>query len=600
MATRGKRIGVVLVALALLVVGGALWWWPGGHGSASAPPRPRPPAYSPGSIFVQPDRPSRRVAGIVTANGRPADGARVVLAGHEAAADDDAPPSVRVTGADGRFDFGEQPAQRYLLEASRDGATAARLALDVRDPTADTDDVELRLGPCEAIVHGVVRDAAGSAIAGARVGRSAMWLAGLGVTSDEGGRYELCVRPGEVSLVVTADGYGAVTFLQTVTARVRRDVILAPEATVEGVVVRRHDDSPVPGAIVELRPAEVVGERPTPALATADEAGRFHIAGLAAGRWLATAAADGLIAAAPTAVVAEAATTAPPLVLRLDGCARVAGRVAEGTRSVAGAEVRAVLRDTGLASAEAITADDGRFVLACVPMGAVGFEVAAHDVRSPDALVITAATAEVAIEVTSRATIRGRVVADGMPVPDAVVDYDGGNRRAQPVTTDGSGTFAIAGLGAGDYRVWATAGELRSPELAIELAPQRTAEIELALAATAQIRGTVVDQDARPVADARVAFTRRDGADRGSAVTLPDGSFEITHLAARTRRASHWRPGADSRCHRWATSTRPWTWAQHGNGTASDSWFACRAETSRGSSSVRPASRSPTRPSWRP
>lgn len=531
MATRGTRIGLVIAFLAVVVVlAGALWWLPGRPGTVSPTPASAPARPAAGLAFAQPETPSRRVTGRVTLDGRAAPGALVVLASPSDAAAGTSPQQ-RVTSRDGGFDFGPQPAQRYVIEASRPGATAARRALDVRDPATDPERLELRLGPCEAVVHGVVRDASGGVIAGARVGHAAAWLAGLGVSTDLGGAYELCVRPGEVSLVVTADGYGAVTFLQAVTARVRRDVVLAPEAIVEGVVVRRHDDAPVPGAIVELRPSEVVGERPAPALATADEAGHFHVAGLAAGRWLASASATGLMSSGPTAVVAEAATTAPPMVLRLDGCARVSGRVTEGTRAVGSAEVRAVLRDTGQPTLEAVTRGDGGFVLACVPHGTVTFEVNAHDVRAPDAVAIAAASADVAIEVESRATIRGRVIDGDAPVADAIVDYEGGNRRSIPVTSDGDGRFAIAGLGAGSYQVWATAGTRRSPRRAVKLAPRQAAEVELSVAATAQIRGIVVDQSDNPVADARVTFTRADGSDRGTAVTMADGSFEVTHLA---------------------------------------------------------------------
>jgi hypothetical protein len=531
MATRGTRIGLIIAFLAVvLVLAGALWWLPGRPGTVSSTPAAAPLRPAAGLAFAQPETPSRRVAGRVTLDGRAAAGVRVVLASLGDAAAGTSPQQ-RVTSRDGGFDFGPQPAQRYVIEASRAGATAARLALDVRDPATDPERLELRLGPCEAVVHGVVRDASGGVIAGARVGHAAAWLSGLGVSTDPSGAYELCVRPGEVALVVTADGYGAVTFLQAVTARVRRDVVLAPEAIVEGVVVRRHDNTPVPGAIVELRPSEVVGERPAPALATADEAGRFHVAGLAAGRWLASASATGWTSSGPTAVGAEAATTAPPIVLRLDGCARVSGRVTEGTRAVRSAEVRAVLRDTGQPTLEAVTRGDGGFVLACVPHGTVTFEVIAHDVRAPDAVAIAGASAEFAIEVESRATIHGRVIEDGAPVADAIVDYEGGNRRSIPVTSDGDGRFVIAGLGAGSYQVWATAGTRRSPRRAVKLAPRQAAEVELSVAATAQIRGTVVDQSDNPVDDARVTFTRADGGDRGTAVTLADGSFEVTHLA---------------------------------------------------------------------
>jgi hypothetical protein len=66
----------------------------------------------------------RRVAGRVTLDGAPAAGATVVLAARDDAAAGTAPVE-RVTGDDGRFDFGAQAAKRYLVEASRPTATSA-------------------------------------------------------------------------------------------------------------------------------------------------------------------------------------------------------------------------------------------------------------------------------------------------------------------------------------------------------------------------------------------------------------------------------------------------------------------------------------------
>ena len=124
-------------------------------------------------------------------------------------------------------------------------AGAGHVRVDTVDPTAipAPADVTVELPGCADALVGVVRDASGGVIAGAEVTRArGAWgdvtALGLGVLTDATGAYELCTPPGPITAVVRADGYGAMTVLDTVLGRRQRDVELMPAATLVGRVVR--------------------------------------------------------------------------------------------------------------------------------------------------------------------------------------------------------------------------------------------------------------------------------------------------------------------------------------------------------------------------
>src|SRR5699024_6623946 len=111
--------------------------------------------------------------------------------------------------------------------------------------------------------------------------------------------------------------------------------------------------------------------------------------------------------------------------------------------------------------------------------------------------------------------VTGRVrSADGKPVAGAAVrlDPETGPGQNRTVATDADGSFEIAGVTPGAYRVtvqhrdWALG-------LAGGLRPQRgaDAEVEITLAAPARVTGRLVDDRERPVAGA-VALAEVDGA----------------------------------------------------------------------------------------
>jgi len=231
-----RVVPAVGIAVAGAVAIGVATWSPAHSTSASkatVAPRAAAPVVAAAadaasaSWFVQPGAPNRHVAGRVVRDGVPIAGATVRMI-----ADDSDPIEVR-SDAGGRFDLGEQAARPVALGAASGDALAAIVHVDLRDPSAASD-VELELTGCSAWIAGRVTDAAGNPLR-ARVLREDV----IGSETDASGAYELCARPtaalaSQLDLVVRADGYGAVAAGVAPAGRIRRDFVLAPEATITG------------------------------------------------------------------------------------------------------------------------------------------------------------------------------------------------------------------------------------------------------------------------------------------------------------------------------------------------------------------------------
>lgn len=569
-AQKTSKLAIAIVLLLLFAgVAGVLWWLRGAdddnapaargkgaagtssstsatgagrHGAGTADGDDVPlPAW-----MVQPGVTPRRIAGrVITLDGKPVAGANVELSSLTTRGGVGAP--VRATSnAAGEFDFGARPAMAYTVHASAPNLSGAAIAVDPRNPVAapPPDALELRLSPCDHAVFGTVRDASGGAVEGARV----MWLApdpngseygvpGNIAYSSSTGAYELCVIGGRELVVteVTADGYGSVTYQTAVWGRRKIDFALVPEAIVTGRVIREDSREPVAQAMVALLSGQWGVERTASRVALTASDGTFRIAGVAPGPHVIHAAAGGLASTREMPIVVAAGQTTDPIEIALEARSIVRGTVMDGGKPVAGAVVAARATHMNGGPTDAVSQDDGTFVLDRVPRGQVRFVVRPHHVESPTTFTVSKPEhTGVVIEVGALGTIAGTVIRKGQPVGAAYVELNGINsHELGPLRTDSSGRFEARGLRPGKWIAFASSdrdGAFGRVPTDIQLAAGETKEITIDLAYGAAISGTVVDQDGAPVPSVTVIYQHTAADDVGIAVTSADGRFRAAMM----------------------------------------------------------------------
>jgi len=509
----------VVVAAALL----AVWWW-------GRPQRANAPSAMVGSATHErashaaahaADAGGRRIAGTVTLDGKPVEATvRLVgLAGQQRT----------TTDASGHFAFERVPIAEYVLIAERPETEGDSRVLDLRDP-ANVEELGLVLHACAFVVEGLVHDAS-SPIAHASVAEANDAKPGPAVESGDDGRYRLCVAPGDVELIVRADGYAHTRIDLAVYGRAHRDIELVPEAGISGRVVRAQDHTPVAGAIVEAQPERWQPGVQIRRVVTGDDGG-FRITGEGPGRFLLTATADHLAVRNPVPVIAEVMAPVEGATIEMQPAAMVRGVVREAGKPVSGATViLAAERAFGISGdVEAVTRTDGTFAVDGLLPGdyypaVTGYTVAKH---APIA-VVHDDVGGVVLDVEQEATVAGRVTSRGAPVEGASVQGPGGS-----TTTDAAGRFLLVGLEPGTARIYAESKRLGSftpgPEITIGAHEHKTG-IEIELDRSASIAGTVVDQNGSPVGGAVVKLSLLHGKDFGTASTADDGTFVATELA---------------------------------------------------------------------
>ena len=354
--------------------------------------------------------------------------------------------------------------------------------------------------------RGTVVDASGAPVAGARVrllgsptGEQALAGPATRWTSDRDGHFVFHAPDDAVLEAEHARGRGRAV-LDGDVALTRELVIQlgdapAADATIAGRVVD-GDGQPEAGVLVRALPiAERVGEEAQKlralAFATSDGDGRFVLTGLDRGRYDVSATVD---ERAP-AVQRGVAGGTRDVVLTLDDGALLSGAVVDGTGAAVPAFTLLVYRRDGvvreLVNARSVVDARGRFALR-VPEGAYDLMAAAPG-WAPSAPTRASTGDEVTLQVSTGATLRGKVVraGDGAPVAYARImrEAPGGGASAQPANAGRvsrvDGTFELTGVppgpvsitvGAGDFHprieagLVATDGAVLGP-LVIELRP---------------------------------------------------------------------------------------------------------------------------------
>lgn len=562
-AMKKVAVGVVLL---LLILAAVLWTMRGTHSTSTRVGAETGSAGGPGATaagasslagsssdggagipawLVQPDIKARRIAGRVTFRGAPLAGATVELASLASESGLVTAPA-RTTTSTGEFDFGMQPAMPWSVRASAPGKSGSRIDVDLREPRAvpAPDRLELQLGACTAAMFGTVRDASGGPIVNARIarlpdGHSAI-PGGVAVTTDPKGAYELCVEPrwpGVVAVEVSADGYAAITATMIVPGRLKFDFALVPEAIIVGHVIRGDNGAPIPNAYVFVPPG-APGTDSTPLHGTfSDASGHFQLDRMTAGRHLVFARADGMSdSLQPTPTLIGVGQTSVDIEIRLEVGSLIRGTVVDHEqRPIGGARVVAFDPLRAAPVANAVSQDDGSFVLTGVPRTELRFTAQPYDVVKPTSFRVSRATHEgVVLEVEPLGTIIGHVVRNKQPLPGANIHLRGPNdRELQPILADGSGRFEARGLRPGPWTVAAEdtrIGAFGSAPETVQLGRGETKEVTVDVSFAASIAGRVVDQNGSSVAGVTVMFRHTGNDDAGQATTDIDGNFRAATM----------------------------------------------------------------------
>ena len=165
---------------------------------------------------------------------------------------------------------------------------------------------------------------------------------------------------------------------------------------------------------------------------------------------------------------------------------------------------------------EAITRKDGTFVLSGIPIGEFSV-VASHSSWGPsEAMNLMQGQSDLQIELRSSTGVAGRVIDDqGEPVAGAKISalslfgFSPGEGALGEAISGPDGGFQIDGLPPGRVRLNASAAGFTSSAMGrgIQLTEGEINDgVELTLTAAALIRGTVIDEDGAPVANATVRF----------------------------------------------------------------------------------------------
>jgi RNA polymerase sigma-70 factor (ECF subfamily) len=512
-----KVAAAVLLVLALLL-GGALVL----TRDSASPARDeraathRPSTHEPSllvarpAMFAQPGIAARRVRGRVTSDGVPFRGAVVQLVHGQT----EVMLAETKSGVDGTFDLGDRVADVYVVTASAQDRVARPVQIDLRAPA--TPELELRLAGCSHL-RGSVVDGSGAAIVHARIARDG--APAPFVETDASGRYDLCTSFGAGTFRYSASGYQSVLVDVDIVTSNTRDVVLIPEATIEGKVVT-VDGAPVAGAWVVIDPNDMGNVRNARATGFSAADGGFRIVGVSPGRNLIAGFAPGLRTTYKQEVVVGAGQVLDGIVVRLAPAAAIAGVVVAGGMPVPGVGVgmRNGNRDeTGLL---AVTQADGSFVIDRAPRGDLALYVENHTVLAPRSVHIGDRQTHVRIEVQRMGAVRGRVLRGGEPVAGAQVSCP----RAA-VFADATGAYLCDGVDAGPQELFADAAGGEWGRAIVTVARGETSTVDIPLTFSAAICGQLVDEGGAPIPGLEVRVAERTTGDFGKDTSGIDGEF---------------------------------------------------------------------------
>lgn len=421
------------------------------------------------------------------------------------------------TGADGSFRSGRVAAGTRVNVSVEHPAYVDAHAPGVEVPAAEPLLITLQPGRS---LNGRVVDPAGKPVAGAQllpapetgIGMSMVHSMNGGprTMSDEDGRFVLDgLSPGPLALWVTAEGYRMETVrglrIPETDEVPPLEIVLTQGAAVEGRVLDERS-RPVAGAFVNADPVQGYSVESVLAQSGSHtgEDGRYRVNGLPPGRFRVRAQTPEGRLAEGTIEIAEGATGAHPLDLRLDTGFLVSGRVLDDMGApVAGASLQLSFSVQPRVF-QKISGADGSFLFSNVPAGswrlsasAAGFaetdlpgeirvgeepaaSVAGIELRLERGGTVTGQVLGLAPEDLARVQISAFRAEEGIQPINPPSSVDPFSLPARLVTDD-RGLVALPRLAAGTYQIHALhAGNESSPQR-FQVTPGGTTEVQVVM-----------------------------------------------------------------------------------------------------------------------
>jgi len=436
-------------------------------------------------------------------------------------------PEQAVSDKDGGFAFHDRPPGAYQLRASEEGLLVAwseRLQTPLPSP------VELVMRP-GATLAGRVVDAAGVAVAGARVYALSGWggYPGVRTSTDGQGRFELAgLGPVRYSIDVEAEGFQhpeRISVLMPEAGSEPVEVVLERGATVVGRVLRT-DDRPVDDARIVVRPA--AGEEGRSITGFSDASGLFEIGGVPVGPVVVEASRGSL----KSMLAIKVGRGRNPVSLVLPKGVAVSGRVLDGDGEPVAAAL--VLLGVGRSEVGTRSGDDGAFTVTDTAPGKHRLTVRHPDhvehVSDSGVVVADQPLSGLVVRLRRGARITGTLpgLAPAELAAARVALERLGQHGSFTVAPDHRGRFVVEHVPPGEYQVEAVLDGVVATG-AFELAEGVDAlEIELRSTSGVDLRGRVV-QGGAGVGHVRVRVRTDDGR-AVAADTTADGSFVLPRL----------------------------------------------------------------------
>ncbi len=447
----------------------------------------------------------------------------------------------------------------WTISASAEGHEPA--ALRARELHAgETVSVELKLVAGGRTLTGLVTDATGGPINGARI--DAAKLGAVARPSDAvastltgaDGRYKLTVAEGQLLVAASEPSYAPQSrFVEVGASGASADFQLVPGGVIEGVVRDEQTHEPVPGASVDAQrdaPAMMLGERSVH-IAKAGADGRFRITGLRPGAYELGARAPKRASTSPTIVGLGVAEQVTDVEIMIGSAPVIRGVVVDENGTPAadvdinafggpGNDANATSDANGAFTLEGLA--PGHYMLIgrsddFVPAGASGVDLATKDLDG--------------IKVNVRRGLRIKGHVEPRQVCEVKLELDEGSMKPggmmmpmliAPRTTGADGEFDVGPAQSGAYEVTARCGSGDQGQKSIETKPGM-ADVVVEVKPGASIAGKVVDGTGKPVASVNVMATAVGGTERTMIVngmvtsgiqglTSSTGAFELKGLAA--------------------------------------------------------------------